>query len=60
MLKKGVFIKEPLPEIGRHWTYSLIYRNKTEEEKFIEAVLRGERVKTETRFERLIFLILKF
>lgn len=54
MLKKGKFIKEEPPKIGRHWGYSTSRRNKTEEEYFVEALLRGDKIQTSTKFERFV------
>lgn len=59
MLKKGKFIKEPHPEIGRHWSYSMLLRRKTEEERLTEAILRGDEVRTVTKVERFVAMLLK-
>lgn len=59
MLKKGKFVKEPYPQIGKHWTYTMLFRRKTEEEKFTEALIRGDEIDTITKIERLVATFLK-
>lgn len=54
MLKKGEFIKEPPPQIGRHWCYALTRRHKTEEEHFAEALIRGNKIQTTSKIEQLV------
>ena len=54
MLKKGMFVKEPPLQIGKHWHYALTRRHKTEEEHFAEALIRGDKIQLATKFERLI------
>ena len=54
MLKKGRYIKEEPPKIGRHWSYAMAKRRKTEEEYFAEAILRGDKIHSYTRLEHFV------
>lgn len=59
MLKRGKFIKEPFPQIGKFWTYTMSNRAKSQEEHFVEALIRGDKVHTTTKVERLLAAMLK-
>jgi hypothetical protein len=58
MLRDGQFIKEEPPKIGAHYAPKLVYP-ETQEERFVQSILLGQKAEHDSVVLRLLKSVLK-